>query len=81
MDLLIKRNDNIVNLCEMKFYSGLYTIDRDEELKLLNRIEALKETLSPKQQVHLTLITSFGLKQSKHSGKVQKVVTCDEMFT
>ena len=50
-------------------------------MKLLNRIEALKETLSPKQQVHLTLITSFGLKQSKHSGKVQKVVTCDEMFT
>lgn len=81
VDLLIKRNDNIVNLCEMKFYSGLYTIDRDEEVKLLNRIEALKETLSPKQQVHLTLITSFGLKQSKHSGKVQKVVTCDEMFT
>lgn len=81
VDLLINRNDNIVNLCEMKFYSGLYTIDNDEELKLLNRIETLKETLSPKQQVHLTLITTFGLVQGKHSGKVQKVVTCDELFT
>ena len=81
VDLLINRNDNIVNLCEMKFYSGLYTIDNDEELKLLNRIETLKKTLSPKQQVHLTLITTFGLVQGKHSGKVQKVVTCDELFT
>ena len=54
---------------------------KDEELKLLNRIETLKETLSPKQQVHLTLITTFGLVQGKHSGKVQKVVTCDELFT
>ena len=54
---------------------------KEEELKLLNRIETLKETLSPKQQVHLTLITTFGLVQGKHSGKVQKVVTCDELFT
>ena len=80
VDLLINRNDNIVNLCEMKFYSGLYSIDKDEELKLMNRIETFKETLTPKQQVHLTLITTFGLKQGKHSGKVQKVVTCDELF-
>lgn len=54
---------------------------KEEEQKLLNRIETLKETLSPKQQVHLTLITTFGLVQGKHSGKVQKVVTCDELFT
>lgn len=81
VDMLISRKDNIVNLCEMKFHSGCYAIDKDEELRLLHRIEMLKATLKPKQQVHLTLITTFGLAQGKHSGKVQRVVTCDELFT
>ncbi len=81
VDLLIHRKDNIVNLCEMKFYNGLYNIDKEEELKLLNRMEILKKHLSPRQQIHLTLITTFGLVQGKYSGKIQKVVTCDELFT
>lgn len=81
VDLLINRKDNIVNLCEMKFYSAPYSIDKEEEAKLLHRVQMLRETLSPKQQVHLTLVTTFGLVQGKHSGKVQKVVTCEELFT
>lgn len=81
VDLLIMRADNIVNLCEMKFYSSEYSIDKDEESKLLRRVEMLKETLSDKQRVHLTLITTFGLTYGKHSGKVQKVIACDDLFT
>lgn len=81
VDLLIKRADNIVNLCEMKFYSSEYSIDKDEESKLLHRVEMLKETLSDKQRVHLTLITTFDLTYGKHSGKVQKVIACDDLFT
>ena len=81
VDLLIMRADNIVNLCEMKFYSSEYSIDKDEESKLLHRVEMLKETLSDKQRVHLTLITTFGLTYGKHSGKVQKAIVCDDLFT
>lgn len=81
VDLLIMRADNIVNLCEMKFYSSEYSIDKDEESKLLRRVEMLKETLSDKQRVHLTLITTFGLTYGKHSGKVQKVIVCNDLFT
>lgn len=81
VDLLIMRADNIVNLCEMKFYSSEYSIDKDEESKLLHRVEMLKETLSDKQRVHLTLITTFGLTYGKHSGKVQKVIVCNDLFT
>lgn len=81
IDLLILRDDNIVNLCEMKFSSAPYSIDKEEEAKLLHRIEALKESLNTtKQTVHLTLITTCGLVQGKHSGKVQKVVTSDDLF-
>lgn len=80
IDLLIIRNDNVVNLCEMKFVGGAYTIDKDEEIKLRNRIESLKSTLSPKQTVHLTIVTTFGLSYGKHSGIVQKQVELDDLF-
>lgn len=80
IDLLIIRKDNVVNLCEMKFSGGTYTIDKDEEIKLRNRIEILKGTLSPRQTVHLTLVTTFGLSNGKHSGIVQKQVELDDLF-
>ena len=73
------RNDNIVNLCEMKFTSTPYSMDKEEETKMLHRADLVKETLSAKQRVHLTLITTYGLVQGKHSGKVQKVVTCNDL--
>lgn len=82
IDLLIVRNDNIVNLCEMKFTSAPYSIDKEEEAKLMYRIEMLKESLaSSKQTVHLTMITTFGLVYGKHSGKVQKVISCDDLYS
>ena len=80
IDLLINRADNVVNLCEMKFSSGEYVISKDEESKLRNRIEALKKTLSPRQTVHLTMITTYGVAYGKHSGIVQKQVVLDDLF-
>ena len=80
IDLLINRADNVVNLCEMKFSGGEYVISKDEESKLRNRIEMLKKTLSPKQTVHLTMITTYGVAYGKHSGIVQKQVVMDDLF-
>lgn len=80
IDLLITRADNVVNLCEMKFASGEYTINKDEENKLRNRIEALKKTLTAKQSVHLTMVTTYGVAYGKHSGIVQKHVVMDDLF-
>ena len=80
IDLLIMRADNVVNLCEMKFSSTPYSIDKDEAEKLQVRIESLKETLSAKQTVHLTMVTTFGITYGKHSGIVQRQVLMDELF-
>ncbi len=80
VDLLINRADNIVNLCEMKFSSTPYSISKDEEMKLRHRLKAVKETLSPKQTIHLTMITTYGITQGKHTGIVQKEVCMDALF-
>ena len=80
IDMLIIRNDNVVNLCEMKFLSKEYEPKADDELALRQRIATLQENLSFKQAVHLTLVTTLGLKQNVHSGVFQKVVTIDDLF-
>lgn len=80
IDMLIVRDDNVVNLCEMKFYSDAYHVSKDEEGNLRNRIEALKATLKAKQTVHLTMITIYGVAYGKHSGIVQKQVLMDDLF-
>lgn len=80
IDMLIFRNDNVVNLCEMKFASSPYEIDEDENMRLRERIEALKSTLSPKQTVHLTMVTTYGVAHGKYSGIVQSQVRLDDLF-
>ena len=57
-----------------------YTIDKDEDAKLRNRIETLKGMLIPKQTVHLTMVTTYGVVYGKHSGIVQKEVMMDDLF-
>ncbi len=80
IDMLIIRDDRVVNLCEMKFLSSEFEPTQDDELKLRSRIAELQKHLSPKQSIHLTLITTYGLKINAHSGIFQNVVTLKEML-
>lgn len=80
IDLLIMRADNVVNLCEMKFASIPYTLDKDESEKLQVRIASLKEMLSAKQTVHLTMVTTYGVAYGKYSGMVQRQILLDDLF-
>ncbi len=80
-DLLIKRKDNIVNLCEMKFYSEEYSVDKTEYRKMLKRIADLKDILPKRYIVHPTLVTTFGLKYNEYSGIFQKVVLLEDLLS
>lgn len=80
IDMLIVRDDRVVNLCEMKFLSKEYDPQADDDLKMRERIATLQERLSPKQTIHLTLVTTVGLKHNAHSGVFQQIVTIDSLF-
>lgn len=80
IDMLIVRDDRVVNLCEMKFLSKEYEPTADDEMKFRARIATLQEQLSFKQVVHLTLVTTLNLKHNVHSGVIQQVVTLGALF-
>ncbi|MBR6284347.1 MAG: ATP-binding protein [Muribaculaceae bacterium] len=80
IDLLIDRSDNVVNLCEIKFYSGPFAISRQYDDVLRQRVQALIEQLPRRKTVHLTLIAAYGIKPNGYNGQVQSTVTLDDLF-
>ena len=81
IDLIIKRNDHVVNLCEMKFTLTKFEISSDYEEILQERIERVRQLLNDNNlSIHLTFVTSKGIKQNIHSGIVQKEVTIADLM-
>jgi hypothetical protein len=67
IDLLIDRNDQIINLIETKFHNVAFTISKDYAEKLREKIRVFQESTQTKKQIFLTLITTFGLRHNKYS--------------
>jgi hypothetical protein len=80
IDLLISRDDNVVNVCEIKYYSKPYTIDKNYDVILRDRLQTLIEHLPQKKTVHMTFISTFGLQQNEYSGQIQSQVVLDDLF-
>ena len=82
IDLLIDRNDNIINLCEIKFSSSEYVIDQPYSLNLRRKIQELREASMTKKNIFITMITTFGIQPNKYSREiVQNSITLSDLFT
>ena len=80
IDLLIDRNDGVINLCEMKFSTQEYAITEDEETKLRRRRGNFIEATQSKKAVRITLVTPYGLRQNSHSAIAQNEITLNNLF-
>lgn len=80
IDLLISRKDNVINMCEIKYYGDVFAVGREYYQVLLHRQAVLSEEISPKNAIHNTLITTFGLAYNEYSGIFSNVITLDELF-
>jgi AAA+ ATPase superfamily predicted ATPase len=81
IDLLIDRADNVINLCEMKFYNAEFTIDKKYATELRNKVSVFSNSTKTKKNIFLTFITSYGLKTNEYSLElVQNNLTIDDLF-
>ena len=80
IDLVIDRRDKAINICEVKFYSNEFTIDKNYSLILRNKIGAIKDAIKTHKAIVPTMITTFGVKQNMYSGIVQQEVVLDDLF-
>ena len=81
IDLLIDRKDQVINLCEMKYSLSEYAIDAEYEQKLRNKKSVFIDATNTKKAVHLTMVTTFGIKVNAHSGIVQNEITLEDLFS
>lgn len=80
IDLLIDRRDRVVNLCEMKFSINPFTIDKAYDLQLRNKLAAFRQETQTRKALHLTMVTTYGVKRNMYSGLVQSEVCMDDLF-
>ena len=80
IDLLIDRRDGIINICEMKYSAGPYMMTAEDDASLSNKKLELKEATKTRKAVHVTMVTSFGVRPNSYSGKIQSFVTLDDLF-
>lgn len=81
IDLVIDRNDQAINLFELKFYNTEFTISKDYAATLRKKRTIFKNNTQTKKQLFWTILTTFGLDHNEHSlGLVDQVMTMDKLF-
>lgn len=81
IDLLFDRQDNAVTLCEIKYTSGKFVLDKAYAKELHRKIDVFREKTRMNKQLFLTLITTMGMKKSLWSEDlVTNEVTLKDLF-
>lgn len=80
IDLIIKRADKVVNICEMKFYDGNYTMKKSDADDIDRRVRAFRAAENIRMAIHPVLVTTYGLTENKHSHIFQNVITLKDLF-
>ena len=81
IDLLVDRNDQAINIFEIKFYQSPFTLKKEqaEEFRLKKAI--FKSVTGTPKQVFFTLLSTFPLTANEHSlGAVDKALDMNCLF-
>ena len=70
IDLIFDRNDNVVNIFEIKYSSEKFFIQRDYAKKLQNKMDLFCEKTKTKKQIFLYFLTLNGLKKNLYSDEI-----------
>lgn len=81
IDLVIERGDQVINLCEMKYASSEYVIDKAVDLNLRNKRSAFIAETRTRKAAHTTMITTYGLRRNSYQAGIPFEVRLDDLFT
>ncbi len=81
VDLLIDRDDNVINLCEMKFTTAPFRIDKRYAAELASKVQTFISSTRTRKSVFLTFVTTHGLVSNAYSHQhVQSTLEMDALF-
>jgi predicted AAA+ superfamily ATPase len=81
IDLLLDRRDDTINLCEIKFSKDPFIITKAYARDLEQKRTVFKEKTKTRKNVHLTLITTYGVVKNEYSKSLlQSDITMEALF-
>ena len=80
IDLLIKRADRLINVCEIKFSTDKYNITPDYAERVRQRMAAFREASHTRYGLIGTFITTYGVGTGSGSSVCQAELTIDALF-
>ncbi|MDR0875554.1 MAG: ATP-binding protein [Clostridiales Family XIII bacterium] len=80
IDLVLDRNDNVINLCEMKYANETFVVDKKTDLDLRNKAAVFKRETKTKKAIHLTLVTTYGVKPGMYANTFQSEITMEDLL-
>lgn len=80
IDLLIDRDDNVINVCEMKWASEEFVIQKADDADIKNKVSALERETGTKKAIHVTMVTTYGVKHNMYYDEIQSEVVLNQLF-
>ena len=80
IDLVIERGDRTINLCEMKFSIGPFTIKKSYADEVRRRALLFKEKERTSFGLNNTFVTTFGVADGVNKDVVDSEVTAEDLF-
>lgn len=81
IDLLFDRRDDAITLCEIKYTSKSFDIDKAYAQNLENKMQVFKEVTRTRKQIFFAMISAAGVSKTKYSENlIDQVVTLEELF-
>lgn len=81
IDMLLDRNDQVINLCEIKYHETPFVITKAYAADLRQKMALFQSETKTRKTLFLTMVTLFGLIQNEHGiGLVQQEIRADALF-
>lgn len=80
IDLIIERNDRVINLCEIKYANEEFTIDKKLDDNLRHKRGTFRYETKTRKAIHITMITTYGIKHNMYWNSIQSEVIANDLF-
>ena len=80
IDLLIDRDDDVIDLCEMKYTKAPWEMTDEDSNDIIHKESVFRSETGTTKAIHNVLVSANGVKRNAYSDDLQNIVTLDDLF-
>ena len=80
IDMLIDRGDDVINVCEMKYYKNKYPLTEKELEHIQEKISIFEAKTKTVKSVRPVMVTSYGLVDNENANEIIHQLTMTDLF-